>query len=383
MEIYAAKSDFTKIINKGSRFEAGYKFAFTNTDNEADYSTTIAEITTPDYDLSNRFLYKEWINAGYLNYTKSLGRFDFQLGLRLETTRLKGDQLGNIEKPESNFTRTYANLFPTFYTSWKMDSSANNVLIFSYGRRIDRPYFQDLNPFISPLDKFTFYAGNPDLLPTFSHNLSLSHSFKSIFTTTLDYSKTLDGINETLEIRDGIYYSRPGNISDAQVLSLSFELNLELRKWYSITSYLTYMYRSFESQLYTEILESSGTNYNVNLTNNFNFGKGWSADLVGFYTSDFIYAQLFIKGYGQLNAGVQKRLLNNSASIRLTVSDILYSRIGDGVINNLRLTDADWNSTFDSRAATLTFSWRFGNSSQKKQRHNSNGSSEEQNRVKS
>jgi hypothetical protein len=383
IEIYAAKSDFTKIINKGSRFEAGYKFAFTNTDNEAAYSTTIDEITTPDYDLSNRFLYKEWINAGYLNYTRSAGKFDFQLGLRLETTTLNGDQLGNVEKPGSSFTRTYTNLFPTFYTSWKMDTSANHVMIFSYGRRIDRPYFQDLNPFISPLDKFTFYAGNPNLLPTFSHNFSLSHSYKSIFTTTLNYSKTLDGINETLEIRDSIYYSRPGNISDAQVLSLSFELNLELTKWYSINSYASFMYRSFESQLYTEKLQSSGTNYNASLTNNFNLGKGWSADLVGSYQSDFVYAQLLIKGFGHLNAGVQKKLFNNTASIRLTVSDILYSRIGNGVINNLRLTDADWNSKYDSRAATLSFSWRFGNSGQKKQRHNSNGSSEEQNRVKS
>lgn len=383
IEIYTAKSDFTKIINKDSRFEAGYKFAFTNTDNEAAYSTTVDDVTIPDYDLSNRFLYKEWINAGYLNYTKSFGKLDFQLGLRLETTTLNGDQLGNIEKPASSFTRTYTNLFPTFYTSWKMDTSAHHVMIFSYGRRIDRPYFQDLNPFISPLDKFTFYSGNPDLLPTFSHNLSLSHSFKSIFTTSLNYSKTLDGINETLEIRDGIYYSRPGNISDAQTLSLSFELNLELTKWYSINSYASYMYRSFESQLYTERLESSGTNYNINLSNNFTLGKGWSADLVGSYNSDFIYAQLYIKGNGVLNAGVQKRLLNNAATIRLTVSDILYTRIGDGVINNLRLTDADWNSKFDSRAATLSFSWRFGNSGQKKQRHNSNGSSEEQNRVKS
>lgn len=383
ISIYTAKSDFTKIINKGSRFEAGYKFAFTNTDNEADYSTTIDEMTTPDYDLSNRFLYKEWINAGYLNYTRSAGRFDFQLGLRLETTTLKGDQLGNPVRPASSFTRTYTNLFPTFYTSWKMDTSSNHVMIFSYGRRIDRPYFQDLNPFISPLDKFTLYAGNPDLLPTFSHNLSLSHSYKSIFTTTLNYSKTLDGINETLEIRDGIYYSRPGNISDAQILSLSFELNLEITKWYSINSYAAYMYRSFESQLYTEKLESSGTNYNASISNNFTLGKGWSADLVGFLNSDFIYAQLFIKGNRQLNAGVQKRLFKNTATLRLTVSDIFYSRIGDGVINNLRLTDADWNSKFDSRAATLSFSWRFGNSSQKKQRQNSSGSSEEQNRVKS
>jgi hypothetical protein len=382
IDIFAAKSDLTKILKNGARMEAGLKTAFTQTDNEAIYTTTVGGITEPDYDLSNRFLYDEWINAAYLNYSTSFGRIDLQGGLRLESTQLKGNQLGNIEKPDTAFTRNYTSLFPTFYASWKMDSSSNNVLTFSYGRRIDRPYFQDLNPFISPLDKFTFYGGNPNLLPTYSHNLSLAHSFKNLFTTTLNYSKTVDGINETLEIRDGIYYSRPGNIANSQTLSLSLEGSIPITKWYNINTYLELSHLSFESPLYTEQLDSRGTYYYLSATNSFRLKNGWSADLSGLYRSDLVYAQLLLKAYGQVNLGVRKTILDGAGNIRLSVSDLFFTRVGDGIINNLRLTDADWNSTYDSRRIALTFSWRFGKSTRKRPRYNSNGSEEERDRVR-
>ena len=380
--IFAAKSDYSKSFKDESKFEAGLKTAFTKTDNEAKYSTTIDNITTPDFRLSNRFLYDELISAAYVNYSKSFGRISLQVGLRVESTQLTGHQIGNVESPESSFKRNYTTGFPTFYASWKVDTTNNHVLTFSYGRRIDRPYFQDLNPFISPLDKFTFYSGNPNLLPTFSHNLSLSHSFKTYFTTSVNYSKTVDGINETLEIRDGIYYSRPGNIASSQSLSLSLEGSVPVTKWYNINSYLELTHQRFDSPLYTEQLNSRGTYYFISATNSFTFGKGWSGDVSGQYRSDLVYAQLLLKSFNVVNLGLQKKIFNNTANIKLSINDLFYTRRGNGIINNLQLTNADWNSKYDSRVATITFSWRFGKSTLKKERYNGGGSNEEQGRVK-
>jgi hypothetical protein len=382
INIYGAKTDFTKVLSAASKLEAGLKTAFTQTDNEAIYSTTVDGITEPDYKLSNRFLYDEWINAGYLNYSHQIGPIGLQMGLRVESTQMKGNQLGNQENPDTSFTRNYTNAFPTFYASWKMDSIANNVLTFSYGRRINRPFFQDLNPFISPLDKFTFYSGNPNLLPTFSHNLSLAHTFKNMFTTSLNYSKTVDGINETLEIRDGIYYSRPGNIANSQTYTISFEGSIPVKEWYTINGYAELSHLTFDSKLYTQQLNSKGTYYYFSATNSFKMKKGWSADLSGQYRSDMVYAQLKLKSYGTINFGVKKNILNNAGSIKLSVNDILKTRRGDGIINNLDQTKADWNSTYDSRTVRLAFSWRFGKSTLKKPKYNSVGSSDEQNRIK-
>lgn len=383
IKIYAVKLDFSKPISKLSKLELGVKSAFTETDNEAIYSNTIKNVTVPDYNLSNRFLYKEWIHAAYLNYSRNFNRVGMQFGLRAETTSLKGNQLGNVEKTDTSFTRTYANLFPTFYASWQADASGHHNWGFSFGRRIDRPFFQDLNPFISPLDKFTFYSGNPNLLPTYSSNFSLSYSYKNFINTSLNYSITTDGINETLEIKDSIYYSRPGNISTNDAISLSIDASRSLYKWYRINMYLELGHQIFKSDLYAQQLSAEGTYYVVSMNNSFQFNKGWNADIRGDYQSDIVYAQLLIKSFGTLNFSLQKKILKEKGSLKLGVSDILYTRRADGIINNLRNTTADWNSRLDTRSVSLSFSYRFGKSSTEKPQHKSTGSESEQNRVKS
>ncbi|MGB1033314.1 MAG: outer membrane beta-barrel family protein, partial [Flavobacteriales bacterium] len=263
INIYAAKADYYKPLPKG-KFEAGAKVAFTETDNEAIYTSTVEGVTSPNYGLSNQFLYEEWINAAYVNFATSLGKVDLQAGLRGEATSLKGNQLGNVEQTDSSFTRSYESLFPTFYASWRMDSLSNNVLSLSYSRRINRPYFMDLNPFISPLDRFTFYTGNPNLLPTFSNNISITHTWKNIINATFSYSKTTDGINETLEIQDEIYYSRPGNIADSESYNFSLDGSIPVTKWYTVNFYASYGYQTFTGPLYDQNLASSGDYHFLN-----------------------------------------------------------------------------------------------------------------------
>ena len=383
ISIYALKTDYTKPFKDGSIFSSGLKSAFTQTDNEAIYSKTIEGITTPDYNLSNRFLYDEWINAAYLNYHRSIGKVELQFGLRGEVTQLEGNQLGNVQTPDTSFTRTYASLFPTFYIARSIDSAGVHALNFSYGRRIERPYFQDLNPFISPLDKFTFYTGNPNLRPTYSHNLAMTYTYNEMISTEISYAILIDGINETLEIQDDIYYSRPGNISNSQFLTFSLNGTIPVTSWYTISAYAQASIVHFESQLYTEQLNSSGVNTYASLTNSFNFKKGWKISVSARYLSDQVYSQLLIKGYASMNCGIQKSVFKGKGSLRLNANDLFYSRKGDGIINNLNQTNADWNSKYDSRSISIAFSMRFGKSNSNKNKYKGSGSDSEQNRVKS
>ena len=382
IKIYAAKTDYQKPINNNTRFEAGLKTAYTETDNQAIYSNTSDGVTLPDYGLSNQFLYDEWINAGYINFTKTFGKIDVQAGLRGEATVLNGNQLGNVEKPDTSFTRSYQSLFPTLYASWKMDETDKNILSFSYGRRINRPYFQDLNPFISPLDRFTFYTGNPNLLPTYSNNFSLTHSWNNKVNTSFSYGLTTDGINETLEIRDGIYYSRPGNISNSQSFTLSVDWSIDIDKWYVLSSYSEIGHLRFDSPLYTETLASRGTYYYISANNRFKLGKDWNMEISGNYRSDMVYSQLILKSYGSLNFGLRKKLPGKAGSFNLSISDILLTNRGSGIINNLRNTQADWNSIRDTRRVSLTYSLNFGNSTSNRKRKKGSGSDSEQRRVK-
>ncbi len=382
ISIYAFKSDYTKPIGQTAKLDAGIKSGFTQTNNKANYLKTLNGVTFINYNLSNQFLYDEWINAAYINYTKSFSRIDIQGGLRFESTLLNGTQLGNPIIAASKFNRNYHNLFPTLYVTYKLDSAANNSLIFSYGRRIDRAFYKDLNPFVSPLDQYTFYSGNPFLQPTFANNVSLAYSYKTFFTSTFTYGKMVDKIQETIQIDNGIYYSRPGNIGSSELYNLSLESSLPIKKWLTTTLYSELVYAEYRSKLYTETLNSKGTYWYININNSFQLKKGWSAELSGEYLSDLIDSQFAFGDYGHGTLGIQKRILKDKGSVKVSLSDVLSTIRIRGTINNLRLTDANWKSTMDTQVASFTFSYRFGKNSNTKPRHNTSGSESEQKRVK-
>lgn len=381
IDIYSAKTDYTKPLKGGYRFSAGLKASYTKTDNLAEYYYTINNSTSPDYDKSNHFIYKENINAAYVNLNKDFERLSVQLGLRFENTISKGNQLGNAVKPDSSFSRDYNNLFPTVYFSYKLDSASNHQLGLNYGRRINRPFYRDLNPFISPLDKFTFYVGNPFLKPAFTDNVELSYTFKQRITATLSYSRTHDDVGETIEIVDGTYYSRPGNLSTVQVKSFSIDGSQEFAKWLTLNFYGEVTNIHSRSNFYTGLLDTKGTFWLVSPNVQFKFSKGWSAELSGMYRTDITTGQFISLGYGRVGAGVQKKL-SPATTFKLSVNDIFYTQINKGIINNLALTDANYHNRGDTRNFVLTFSWRFGKTISDQRKHNATGAEAEQNRVR-
>lgn len=381
ISIYSFKTDYTHPFKTEGLIEGGYKISYSETDNVADYNDVVNGDFIQNYDTSNHFQYQEIINAAYVNYNKSYKRFSFQTGLRLETTLSKGNQLGNIKKPASQFKRDYTNLFPTVFVMYKLDSIGDNQLVANYGKRISRPYYQDLNPFLSPLDKFTYYSGNPYLNPSFDHNIEFSYRYKGIFSSTLSYGKSKDNINETIEIKDGIYYSSPGNIGKSQFLSLVLQSDFEVTKWFSTSLFYELAHTDFKSKLFTENLHSSGTFYFFSATNRLKFSDKWSAEISGRYTSEMVSSQFILGENAAINVGIQTKILKNQGTLRLNANDIFYMGIRNGVINNLRLTDATWKNKPDSRFVALTFTYGFGKSFEAKSQERS-GAESEQSRVK-
>jgi Outer membrane protein beta-barrel family len=382
IKIYAAKSDYNHPFKNGLVLGAGVKAVYTTTDNAVNYDRTVDGVTTTDYSISNRFIYREKIGAAYLNLNKEWKRFGMQAGLRAESTRSDGNQLGNPFHPATEFKRRYDNLFPTLYLNYKLDSAGNHNLNFSYGKRIDRPYFQDLNPFLSPLDKFTFYSGNPFLKPAFAQSISLAHTFKNNFSTTLSYNRSRGEINETLEIVNGIYYSRPGNIGSSEFLTLSVTGTIPFSKWLSTNIYTEMGRNHYLSKLYNQKLDARGNYLYAKATNMFQFGKGWSSELSGEWMSNFVSAQVSSLSVGFVNAGVKKNILHDKGSIKIGVTDMLRTRRFRGIINNLTQTYATFHSTIDSRLITFSFSYRFGKSLGDQRQHNGGSADGEKGRVK-
>ncbi|MGM9477170.1 outer membrane beta-barrel protein [Pedobacter sp. GSP4] len=381
IDIYTAKADYSNPLGKQWKLDAGAKLAYTKTDNAAAYFNTANGKTSADYEKSNHFLYEENINAAYLNISREGKRFSLQAGLRYENTVSKGNQLGNLVKSDSSFRRTYNSLFPTVYFSYKLDTAGNNQLGLNYGRRIDRPYYQDLNPFFSPLDKFTYYVGNPFLKPSFTQSIELSHTFKSKITTTFSYSWVKDEVNETIEILNGTYYSRPANVGKTRVASVSVNAEIDLTKWLKLNAYAEFGKIVSKTDFYTGFLVTNGSFFRTSPNLQFKLSGTWNAELNARYQSKLSSVQFLLGEVHEFGAAVQKKLSPKS-TLKLTANDIFRTRVFNGVINNLAATEANWVNRQDSRSVVLSYSYRFGKAFSTPAKHESSGADAEKNRVK-
>lgn len=195
INIYSAKTDYTHQF-KGLKMDAGLKVSYVNTDNVANYFNLRVGQWMPDYNKTNNFQYTENINAAYININRQIKKWGVQAGLRYENTNYTGKQKGNPQRKDSSFSRSYDSWFPTVYLSYAADK--NNQFGLNVGRRIDRPAYQDLNPFLFFLDNYTYQSGNPYLKPQFSNNIELSHTFKGFLTTTVNYSVTKISLQKPL-----------------------------------------------------------------------------------------------------------------------------------------------------------------------------------------
>lgn len=382
IKIKTANVDYTGIKFKGGKLDLGVKSSFVRTRNVANFEDVVDGVRTPNYDFSNDFAYKENINATYVNYAKEFTKFSIQLGLRLENTNIKGYQAGNPVVADSTFHIKYTNLFPTLYVQYKLDTIQKHVVGLSMGRRINRPNYKDLNPFTYPIDRFTFYGGNPYIKPTFSYNVDVSHTFKNYFTTTLMYSYTNDVISETNEQRGTIYYSRPGNFDTEISYGISVNGVFKIKKWWTLNLYTSYLNAIYKSEVYTEKLNDSNWNWVIMPTNQFVINDTWSAELSGQYQNGLLSGQFFISPVGSVRAGISKKILKDKGVIKLNASDVFYTNQIEGQIRNIANANASWYSLFDSRVVTFTFSYRFSKGENLKVRQ-TGASQEEQKRVKS
>ena len=381
IHIYSAKADYSAPIVGGWKLEAGAKSSFTNTDNQANYFNIVGGNALPNYDNTNHFLYKETINAGYLNLNRDFKRLSVQAGLRLENTNSHGHQLGNIQKPDSAFNRNYTSLFPTLYLLYKLDTVGDNQLKITYGRRIERPYYQDLNPFISPLDKYTFYMGNPYLLPSYSANIELGYIYKDRISTTLTYTDIRNRVTETIDIRNGIYYDQPGNIGSTKLYDWNVDASFDLASWFNLQLSGDVYHISSVSNFYTGTLNTNSTSVAGQAVLQFKLKNGWNLQTDGKYQTKQSDAQFTLAAKGRINIAASKKL-SPLTTLKLSISDLLRTNINQGDIESLYETKANFRNLSDTRAVLLTLSMRFGKSVAGQRKHDQTGAGDENDRVK-
>ena len=375
INIYSIKSDYTHPF-KGGRVEAGIKSSYVKNNNIVDYQRLNADKWVPD-SRSNQFIYDENINAAYVTVNKQLKKWTLQGGLRVENTIAKGYQVTN----DSTFKRNFTDLFPNAYITYTINQK--NSLTLSYGRRITRPNYQDLNPFTYFLDSLSYRQGNPYLLPQFTNNVELTHTFNGKIITTLNYNNTTDVISQIFKqnSQTKIVYFTADNVAKFINMGISITAPVTITKWWN-TNFFTNIYNNHYKGIYNaEPLDISYTSFMVNITNTFTIKQGFSLELSGFYRGKGVDQLTINQPIYQMSIGGQKNILKNKATVRLNIRDPFAWQEYRGVTDYGNIY-AKIHNKFDARQVTATFTYRFGkNIQQPPQRRRNSATQDEQNRV--
>ena len=384
LKIFTAKADYSKRFKK-FLLETGLKTAINKTDNLAEYYlATNNDPWQPDLRRSNHFLYNETISAAYASVDAEKGKWHWQAGLRYEHTFYKANQLGNAIVKDSAFKRNYGSIFPTAFVSYQLDT--NNTITIRAGRRIDRPAFQHLNPFITILNKYTFEAGNPYIKPQYTWNFSVAHTYKQKLTTEVSYSFLRDYFSQIFIIdssssnpnKNVMIYTR-GNVGSFKNFSISETFQTAVTKWWNLTAVAIYNHKVIQGVVYAPITARVNV-LNISINNQFQLKKGWSFELSGYYqTKSQIDLQEWLEPQGELNIGVGKQIMKKKGTLRLSIRDLTYFVNYNGYSTFENSTEP-FTVKWDSRVVRLSFSWRFGKA-MKAINRSEGGASDEINRV--
>ena len=299
-----------------------------------------------------------------------------QLGLRTEHTHARGNQITtNIQ-----FDRNYIQFFPTAYFQYNLNKS--NSFILNYGKRIRRPDYASLNPFVEFLDRYTFQQGNPYLVPEFSHNIELSHTFKGFLTTTLNYTNTTDIIQDVLIQNNAKNetYIKKENIANQKQFGLSVNASNQYTKWWSGNIYMNVFHNEFNGIINGDQVNQSAVTALFNISQQFKYNKGWSAELSGFYRTKGLEGLFVIQPFGVMNIGVGKQILKNKGSVRLNVRDVLWSQKINGSAKYSSI-DVNFHQFNDNRIVNLSFTYRFNKGKAAASQRKRGGAEDEQSRV--
>jgi iron complex outermembrane receptor protein len=383
LDIVTAKVDYSRRFKK-FLLEAGLKTAINKTDNLADFYYYDGGAWQTDLSRSNHFLYDERISAGYASIDAENGKWHWQTGLRFEQTSYDARQLGNAVVKDSSFSRNYGSLFPTAFVSYQADS--NHMFTFRTGRRIDRPPFQNLNPFLRILNKYTYEGGNPFIQPQYTWNISLGHTYKQKLITEVSYSYLKDYFSQIFFIdsnssnvnKNIIIYTR-GNVGSFQNFGITETFQHAINKWWNLTAVAVFNHKIIKGVVWAPFVARI-SQLNVSLNNQFQLKKGWAFEISGYYqTRSQIDLQEWLKPQGELNAGVSKQILKNKGTLRLNVRDITYFQNYNG-FSTFENAYEPFTVKWDSRVIRLSFSWRFGKAMKPIQR-SEGGAADEINRA--
>ncbi|MEO2128391.1 MAG: TonB-dependent receptor [Christiangramia sp.] len=378
IDIWTAKTDFeTNFLN--GKLASGFKFSNVVTDNNFQFYDIENSIESLNKDRSNRFEYRENINAGYIFFNKKWAKWSFQGGLRVEQTISEGNLSSAQNNQNQTVKRNYTNLFPSGGFTYQLNRI--NQFAINYSRRIERPNYQSLNPFEYKIDELSYRRGNLFLQPQYTNNLKLSHTYKYKFTTSLSYSHVSDFFAQITEAEgERRNYIMERNIANQEVWNLGISWPFKLQEWWNVYVSLNGSTNSYKSDN-PDFQPISQETLSFYAQNTIALPAEISMEISGWYSSPTVWGGTYqTKALGSLNLAFQKKFLDENLSAKIAMNDILYTAPwrGNTRYGNLYIQGQGGS---DSRNIVFSLSYNFGSQQIKKARDRKTGLEDESSRI--
>lgn len=374
--VRSEKVDFNQALSKTGTLSLGIKNNQVNSDNLVNFSGSTDAINyKPVISLTDHFIYNEAINAGYVNYNDKFNNTSLAVGLRAEQTRSFSESLN----PNKTVNRSYFNFFPNLAITQEIGK--DNSFTVNYERRIMRPNYQDLNPFVAYIDEYSYSTGNTFLKPEYINTFEVSDIYKSKYKLTLGMTVTQDFFVPVFQQNDStkVFTTTTSNIGTRYEYSLEFTLPIDVTKWWDLSLYL---YGGYDRVVYnSSSLRVNTSDFTVQATQDFTIAKGLRLEVYGSWESPTYYGIKQYNSQWESRAGISQAILNNNGTIRLAVSDIFNSDEYKYNSHYMNL-DLTGREKAGSRFVTATFIYHFGNQSVKGAAKRVGGNVDEQNRLK-
>lgn len=378
-----AKVDYVNPLGKTAKWEAGLKTSFVKSDNDAKFFDVSSGTPQNDVNKTNHFLYEEANHAGYVNFSKEFKKFSIQLGLRGEQTNIETKQLkGNIK-----FDSSYFQLFPSAFFNYKIKE--DKTLGVSVSRRIDRPGYSQLNPFLFLIDVTTYATGKPGLLPQLTWSYEMSYTVKNL-NFTLGYSHTTNTQNIAIAKFKDVFPNIPSdenvtvqiplNLESSDYYGLTVSAPVRVTKWWNMINNGNIYYNHFNGSLGSTTLDNGKPVVDIRTNNTFTFKKGWTAELNASFNSGGQSGFLEFDPQWGISTGVQKTIMKGKGTVRFNITDIFWTNLPKAVVTYNNYIEK-WHAYRETRVANLTFSYRFGNNKVQAARRRTTASEEERQRA--
>ncbi|MFH4967014.1 outer membrane beta-barrel family protein [Gaetbulibacter sp. M240] len=371
--------DYSTTVNDDLKVETGVKAVKSNFENYVNVDNLENNVWVEDPSLTNTSFLDEKIYAAYgsADYTLT-EKTSVKLGLRYEHTISKLD----TDKQGTVVDRNYGIWFPSAYFNHKLNDTLS--LNLSYSKRITRPTFNDLAPFVLFFDPNTFISGNASLQPAISNAYKFSVNYKSYF-LSFEYTNqdsTIAQFQEKLDPSTGRLIFEAANLDYTKTFSIILGLPVKITSWWRTQNNINLVKQTVRTFYNEEPLKLSIGNFSANSSHSFKISESFSAELSGLYNGPSIFGSARYQSYYALNFGVQKKLKDNWGNLKFGINDLLESFEFNGG-TDLPDQNIKTSNTFDfsNRTFLLTYSRNFGNTKVKAARDRETGSEEERRRV--